>query len=82
MYFSPRTPEQGVYEFPRLTLLGFDTGEPQLRRLSQLGLKVKYMKVSCHVLPLSYVGQPSKANFSYNSAFNEIDKPTLANTQH
>ena len=47
MYFSPRTPEQGVYEFPRLTLLGFDTGEPQLRRLSQLGLKVKYMKVSC-----------------------------------
>ena len=32
--------EQGVYEFPRLTLLGFDTNEPQVRRLSQLGLKV------------------------------------------
>merc|ERR1712037_795546 len=32
--------EQGVYEFPRLTLLGFDTNEPQVRRLTQLGLKV------------------------------------------
>ena len=45
MYFSPRTPEQGVYEFPRLTLLGFDTGEPQLRRLSQLGLKVGIVNI-------------------------------------
>ena len=41
-YISPLwpNPEQGVYEFPRLTLLGFDTNEPQIRRLSQLGLKV------------------------------------------
>ena len=38
-YFPPDA-EQGVYEFPRLTLLGFDTNEPQVRRLAQLGLKV------------------------------------------
>ena len=41
-YISPlwSNPEQGVYEFPRLTLLGFDTNEPQVKRLTQLGLKV------------------------------------------
>ena len=41
IYFPPLpNPEQGVYEFPRLTLLGFDTNEPQVKRLTQLGLKV------------------------------------------
>ena len=37
---STRGSEQGVYEFPRLTLLGFDTNEPQVKKLTQLGLKV------------------------------------------
>jgi len=32
--------EQGVYEFPCLTLLGFDTKEPTVRKLCQLGFKV------------------------------------------
>ena len=46
-------PEQGVYEFPRLTLLGFDTNEPQVRRLTQLGLKVSLTFVVYHQLPLT-----------------------------
>merc|ERR1712231_47717 len=32
--------DQGVYVFPRLTLLGYDSKEPQVQRLLQLGYKV------------------------------------------
>ena len=33
--------EQGVYEFKKLTLLGYNSGEEEIKRLVQLGFKVR-----------------------------------------
>jgi hypothetical protein len=32
--------DQGVYVFPTLTLMGYDTKEPEIRKIAQLGYKV------------------------------------------
>ena len=37
----PRPPDQGVYQFPRLTLLGYTRGEETIARLHKLGYKVR-----------------------------------------
>ena len=45
---------QGVYIFPRLTLLGFNKQDPLVRRLDQLGLKLEDGNARCEGLEIRF----------------------------